>query len=323
MGLTALRNKRGIRANPGGKPDPATLKPSAGGTQRQPVQQQAGDGQGAAAGGPSGVMAPRYQKLLAEGVDPQVVMNRAKAYQAGQLPGQQQPGTLPSSGGMGMGQPLSGGDRMPGGGFSPAQLATLSRNAVGGSSPAQPGFGAPLPAAAPGQSGPLSKPVIRPIPGVNPGGLVKPGQPNPFFQPTQEPTGVPLGGALSPNAWGSLGATLNAANATRGGGAPLGLHPMIPNEPAVLPNGQPMGGGAPTPFTPPVDSYTPPAPLQSTNGGTGIQGRPDLQSMSDAPVPQGGVGGTPAPPVPDMQARQAAIARGLAGRMVGGGAFNQ
>jgi hypothetical protein len=211
-----------------------------------------------------------------------------------------------------------------------------------------------------GGAGPMAKPAVRPNPQ---GGGLAPGVGVPMPLPNGRPpmrnmiASEPIqGGNLSPAAWGALGgganpdiqAAMNAArgaagatdpvqaavNAARGAGG--GPRPMIPNEsggnlpPAgpLLPNGQPwvgaygndaqareIGGG--------VRSMSAGVP-QGPPGGIGAPGGPDLQSLNGGGLQGGPAAGGIAAVPGDPQARQAAIVRGLAGRMAGGrGAFNQ
>lgn len=370
MGMTALRNKRGIMAGDhtgkvgpgaGGPPDAATLKriseiartqgPDAAhaavgkmaGPQAQQAVQQAGQ-----------TMAPRYQKMLADGVDPQVVAKRAAAFSGGQLPGQSgqaqpgpaqpdarptgdlqaKPALLPT------GQPMA----QPGQGQQTGydQLANIQglgrMGGAGASGGAQGGTVLQSGSAAANLAGQAAM-----------GGYTA-GMPGGGPTPRgQFPINPAQGGALSPNAWGALGGApgggASGLQSMRGPEPPVpppggGIRPMIPNESGgnILPTGQPMGGAAGGPSYG-NDARARPmggaSGLQSMNGGGfqappgmgGAPGAPDVRSMTGGGF-QAGPSAPPMASVPGAgdpdQVRQQAVARALAGRMAGGGgAFNQ
>lgn len=305
MGLTALRNRRGFQNRPPGQAgsDPRTMIGQTGEGQATPPWTRVGRDQetvqeaNAMSGGGLESLPPRYQELLRAGVDPSVVAARAKAFQAGQLPGQsgQTPDTIPTG-------------RLP---IRP-KPATLP--GARGTNPMPPWSG--------GMGTEPMPPDVRPGDGV-------PTAPRPLPFIPREPA---QGGTLSPTSWGALG---GAQSPLLPNGQPMGggLTPMIPNEPPqggfqsgpILPTGRPMpfipneppiqvpGGGGPQAMIPQEQPWRPPTdagPFPMNGGG-----------FQSGPVPPTPGGQAPTATPDPLQARQAAVARGLAGRMAGG-AFN-
>lgn len=285
MGMTALRN-RGLKGKPANMPgnghvdnsirpggaggDGSTLRP--GGT-----VQSAGNDAGIAG------LAPRYQEMIKAGVDPQVVANRAKAFAAGQLPGQQggQSGSIP-------------------GGPAPTGRVPPAPGVSGNMNPGGPfvGQGDNVPGAPGGSAGGVRLPNGMPMPNISGPGALSPGSWGALGGAPTLPNGQPMGGGISGFMSPSGGAALNGSAP---GAAVSGSIPGMAGSSGLANagNGNPVAGAA----APGLSSMGPGGASPAAMAGTiaalqaarGTAGPTGGATSPFTPVP-GAVGNAPPPP---------------------------